>query len=65
MIQTNMFNQVEYIFNTNLEAEGNILISNVDIQILKNDITGERSVGWVPVGTEISNKWRKEVFGYV
>ena len=65
MIQTNMFNQVEYIFNTNLEAEGNILISNVDIQILKNDITGERSVGWTQVGTDISNKWRKEAFGYV
>lgn len=46
-IQTNLYNEIQYVFG-------------VDLQILTNSLTGEQSIGWARQGSEISNMWREE-----
>ena len=46
-IQTNLYNEIQYVFG-------------VDLQILTNSLTGEQSIGWARQGSEISNIWREE-----
>lgn len=45
-LELNMFDDVEYHFN-------------VDVQILKNNVTGEYSIGWARPGSEVSEQWRR------
>ena len=46
-VESNLYNEVEYVFG-------------VDLQILTNSITGEQSIGWTRIGTELSKEWREE-----
>lgn len=46
-VESNLFDKVSYVFGA-------------DLQILENSITGEVSIGWAPIGSDISNGWRAE-----
>lgn len=46
-IETNIYDKIEYHFNC-------------AIQILTNSITGEQSIGWVPMDSEIADDWVRD-----
>lgn len=46
-VQTNMYDTAEYHFNC-------------AVQVLKNSTTGETSVGWTPMGSDIAQAWEQE-----
>ena len=46
-IKTNIFDKIEHHYN-------------VDIEILTNSITGEKSIGWTPHNSSISKRWKEE-----
>lgn len=43
-IQSNLYDKIEYVFG-------------VDLQILTNSITGEQSIGWTRMGSDLSERW--------
>ena len=43
-VQSNLYDEIEYVFG-------------VDLQILTNSITGEQSIGWTRMGSDLSERW--------
>lgn len=47
VVESNIFDEVEYHFNC-------------AVQILKNSMTGETSIGWTPMDSSIAEMWLKD-----
>ena len=44
-IETNLYDEVTYVFGA-------------DVQISRNSLTGEVSIGWARIGSQVSDTWR-------
>lgn len=49
-IETNLYDEVEYHFD-------------VAVQVLRNSVTGEQSIGWAPMGSDIVYEWLEDEYG--